>query len=119
MPLLRRMYPMGSFILTFVALLLLQSTLFVPHSATLSYRDFKALLKADKVVDLNLGERTISGRLTPAGLEGLLPKEKILRVHTRQVTLAPEIDLTRVAASTPDNALACGTSESQDAAVWC
>ena len=30
MPLLRRMYPMGSFILTFMALLLLQSALLVP-----------------------------------------------------------------------------------------
>ena len=28
-------------------------------------------------------------------------REKILKVHTHQVTLAPEIDLARVAASTP------------------
>ena len=105
MPLLRRMYPMGSFILTFMALSLLQSALLVPHSATLSYRDFKALLKAGKVVEISLGERTISGRLTPAGLEELLPKEKIAElqqfgqgvyrfttVMLDDVTLIPELE---------------------------
>src|SRR6266478_4873004 len=81
MPLLRRMSPMGSFILTFMALSLLQSALLIPHSATLSYRDFKALLKAGKVVDLSLGERTITGRLTTVGLEGLLSKEKIAELQ--------------------------------------
>jgi len=75
------MYPMGSFILTFMALSLLQFALFAPHSATLSSRDFKALLKAGKVVEIGLGERTISGRLTPVGLEGLLPKGKIAELQ--------------------------------------
>jgi cell division protease FtsH len=105
MPFLRRMYPMGSFILVFLTLSLLQSALLVSPSATLSYRDFKALLKAGKVVDLSLGERTISGRLTPAGLEGLLPKEKIKElqqfgqgahafttVKVDDVTLIPELE---------------------------
>jgi len=104
MPLLRRMSPMGSLLLTFMALSLLQSALLVPHSATLSYRDFKALLKAGKVVDLSLGERTITGRLTTAGLEGLLSKEKITElqqfgqgahafttVKVDDVTLIPEL----------------------------
>jgi hypothetical protein len=76
MPLLRRIYSMSSIFLIFIALSLLSLALLAPHSATLSYRDFKALLKAGKVVEVSLGERTLSGRLTPAGLEGLLPKEK-------------------------------------------
>ena len=38
---------------------------------------YKALLEAGKVVEICLGERTLSGHLTPAGSEGLLPKEKI------------------------------------------
>jgi hypothetical protein len=81
MPLLRPMYPMGSFILTFIALSLLHSALLAPRSVTLFYRDFKALLKAGKVVEVGLGERTISGRLIPAGLEGLLPKEKVAELQ--------------------------------------
>jgi cell division protease FtsH len=64
-------------ILAFVGLLLLQALLFGPHTENLSYRDFKTLLKADKVEDLAIGERTITGRLKTEGLEGLLPKEKI------------------------------------------
>ncbi len=64
-----------------MALSLLQSALFAPQSATLSYRDFKALLKAGKVVEISLGERAISGHLTTAGLEGLLPKEKIAELQ--------------------------------------
>jgi cell division protease FtsH len=64
-------------ILAFVGLLLMQALLFGPHTENLSYRDFKTLLKADKVEDLAIGERTITGRLKTEGLEGLLPKEKI------------------------------------------
>ena len=81
MPLLRRRYPMGSFILTFMALSLLQFVLFAPRSATLSYRDFKALLKSGKVVEIGLGEHTINGRLIPAGLEELLPQAKIAELQ--------------------------------------
>jgi cell division protease FtsH len=64
-------------ILAFVGLLLMQALLFGPHTENLSYRDFKTLLKADKVEDLAIGERTITGGLKTEGLEGLLPKEKI------------------------------------------
>jgi cell division protease FtsH len=64
-------------ILAFAGLLLMQALLFGPHTENLSYRDFKTLLKADKVEDLAIGERIITGRLKMEGLEGLLPKEKI------------------------------------------
>jgi hypothetical protein len=52
----------------------LQEALFDRPGTTLSYRNFKVLLKAGKVVDLSLGERTITGRLSTAGVEGLLPQ---------------------------------------------
>jgi cell division protease FtsH len=70
-------FSMGYFLLTVLGLILLQTIVFAPQRETLSYRDFKTLLKAGKVVDLLLGERTITGRLTTEGLEGLLPPEKI------------------------------------------
>ena len=105
MPLLRRMYSMRSIFLIFMALSLLQSALLAPPGAMLSYRDFKVLLKAGKVVEISLGERTISGRLIPAGLEGLLPKEKISElqqfgqgvyrfttVRLDDVTLIPDLE---------------------------
>jgi hypothetical protein len=53
-----------------------------PQSENLSYRDFKTLLKAGKVIDLLLWERTITGRLLTNGLEGLLPPAKIKELRT-------------------------------------
>jgi cell division protease FtsH len=73
--------------------------------ATLSYRDFKVLLKAGKVVDLSLGEHTITGHLATAGVEGLLPQETVAElqrlgqgtlrfttVKLDDVTLIPELE---------------------------
>ena len=83
-------FSIGYFILTLLGLLLIQTVFFAPQSENLSYRDFKTLLKAGKVVDLLLGERTITGRLTTDGLEGLLPPEKIAelrRIWSRRAAL--------------------------------
>jgi cell division protease FtsH len=97
------------FILTFVVLLLVQALLFGPHTENLSYRDFKVLLKAGKVTDLTIGERTISGRLKMEGLEGLLPEAKIkelqqfgkddhrfVTVKVDDAALIPEIEATGI-----------------------
>ena len=69
-------FSIGYSILTVLGLLLIHTMFFAPQSENLSYRDFKTLLKAGKVVDLLLGERTMTGRLTTDGLEGLLPQAK-------------------------------------------
>ena len=58
-------------------LLVFQSILIAPHTETLSYSEFKTLLKRGKVSDLILDKQTISGSLAADGLEGLLPKEKV------------------------------------------
>jgi cell division protease FtsH len=65
------------FLIAFLILYAIQMFLSAPHAETLSYSDFKTLLKAGKVSNLTLGERVISGTLKQEGLEGLLPKEKI------------------------------------------
>jgi cell division protease FtsH len=70
-------FSIGYVLLTLLGLLLIQSVFFAPQSETLSYRDFKTLLKAGKVVDLLVEEHTITGHLTTDGLAGLLPTEKI------------------------------------------
>ena len=77
MPATRHTFSIGPMVLTILAFLCFQEALFNRPGTTLSYRDFKVLLKAGKVVDLSLGERTITGRLSTAGLERLLPQEKI------------------------------------------
>ena len=73
----QRHFSIGYFILAFVGLLLIQSVLFAPHTETVSYNEFKALLRKGKVADLVLDKQTIAGTLSPEGLEGVLPKEKV------------------------------------------
>jgi len=73
----QRQFSLWYFIAALLVLLLLQNVLLTPPTASLSYSDFKVLLRAGRVTELTVGERTISGRLMPEGLEGLLPKEKI------------------------------------------
>src|SRR5450631_3972808 len=65
------------FAFALLALLAMQNVLNAPHSETLSYSEFKTLLKADKVNDLVVTEQEISGTIANAGLEGILPKEKV------------------------------------------
>src|SRR5438128_453110 len=99
----------GYVILTVLGVFLIHTVFFAPQSENLSYRDFKTLLKAGKVVDLLLGERTISGRLTTDGLEGLLPQAKreelrksghgehrFVTVKLDDPTLIPDLEATGV-----------------------
>jgi cell division protease FtsH len=101
----RQKFSIGYFLLTVLGLVLIQTVFFAPQSENLSYRDFKALLKAGKVSDLLLGERTITGRLTPDGLEGLLPQatiealrkgvpgaQRFVTVKLDDPTLIPELE---------------------------
>jgi cell division protease FtsH len=55
----------------------IQAILLAPHPETVSYSEFKSLVKANKVSDLMLYKDTIAGTLALTGLEGVLPKEKI------------------------------------------
>ena len=77
MPSTKQKFSIGYFILAFLGLFLIQTLFFAPQSENLSYRDFKTLLRAGKVADLSLGERTITGRLMTDGLEGLFPPAKL------------------------------------------
>src|SRR4029434_653633 len=70
-------FSIGYFLLTLLGLVLIQSVFFAPQSENLSYRDFKTVLKAGQVGDSLLCERTITGRLSTDGWEGLLPQATI------------------------------------------
>lgn len=58
------------FIIAMIVLLVVESFFLSPHAETLSYSEFKVLLKAGKVSNLTLGERDISGRGAAGGPEG-------------------------------------------------
>src|SRR3990172_1744706 len=65
------------FLIAFLAILAMQNFLFPPHAENLAYKEFKALLKAGKIDNVALGERSITGTLKPDGLDGLLPEKQI------------------------------------------
>jgi cell division protease FtsH len=73
----RHQFSIWYFIAVFVLLLLAQKYLSAPHTETLSYDSFKVLLKAGKLSDVAIGERTLSGGLSDQGLEDLLSKDRL------------------------------------------
>ena len=73
----------------------IQAILLAPHPETVSYSEFKSLVKANKVSDLMLYKDTITGTLALTGLEGVLPKEKIEEIK-RAGKGAPGFVTTRV-----------------------
>ena len=83
---------------TVVAMLVLfgiQTFFLVPHPESMSYSEFKALLRAGKVSELGLYRDTIEGTFSPTGLEGVLSKEKIEEIK-RSGKSAPGFVTTRV-----------------------
>ena len=66
----QQQFSLWYFLAALLVMVVLQTFLFAPHAETLSYSDFKALLKAGKVKDLTLRERDITGTLEKEGLEG-------------------------------------------------
>ena len=83
---------------TVVAMLVLlgiQAFLLVPHPESMSYSEFKALLRAGKVSELGLYRDTIEGTFSPTGLEGVLSKEKVEEI-TRSGKSVPGFVTTRV-----------------------
>jgi cell division protease FtsH len=78
-----------------LALFAVQAFLLVPRPENMSYSEFKALLRAGKVSELALYPDTIQGTLSPAGLEGILSKEKIEEIK-KSGKSAPAFVTTRV-----------------------
>lgn len=60
----------------FSALLAVQSIFARPHSETIAYSEFKALLRAGKVRDLLVEERSISGAIRLTGVDSILTADR-------------------------------------------
>jgi len=73
----RYQFSIWYFVAAFLLIVAIQNYLYAPHTETLSYDRFKTLLKAGKLANVAVGERTLSGGLINEGLEDLLPKEKL------------------------------------------
>lgn len=84
-------YTVGAMLLLFG----IQAFLLAPHPESMSYSEFKALLRAGKVSELGLYRDTIEGTFSPTGLESVLSKEKIEEIK-RSGKSSPSFVTTRV-----------------------
>jgi cell division protease FtsH len=64
------------FLIALLAIVAIQEYLFSP-AHTLTYSDFKTLVRAGRVKDVALGEQLISGTMSAEGVESLLPAESV------------------------------------------
>jgi cell division protease FtsH len=63
-----------------VVVMLLRAVPSIPTAESLSYSEFKTLLRAGKVVEATVGAETITGTLARQGLEQLLPAERVTKL---------------------------------------
>ena len=67
----------GYFFIALVLLFLLQTYLASPQVETISYSQFKALVKSALLANLNIGEKAIHGEIKPEGVKQALPPERL------------------------------------------
>jgi cell division protease FtsH len=105
----QRRFSIGFFAAAVFIILALQNFLMGVITETLTYSEFKSLLRAGKISEVTLTDRIITGRLQQTGLEGLLPKEKIadiqrfgtgeqrfVVVRVEDPSLVPELEAAKV-----------------------
>ena len=63
------------------ALLLVRSMFFAPHQETLSYSEFKSLLRRGKIVEAVVDQQSVRGTFTLDGLDSLLPAGRVAAVR--------------------------------------
>jgi cell division protease FtsH len=68
------------FVVTFFILLMLQNVFMAPHVQTLDYSEFKALLRAGKIVRVSMGTPYLRGELRTEGLDQVLSKDTIAMI---------------------------------------
>jgi cell division protease FtsH len=73
----RPLIPFSYFILAFVILLFFQNILQGPGVETISYSQFKSLVKKGMISDLTISDRTIRGNVKVEGAKEILPPEKL------------------------------------------
>jgi cell division protease FtsH len=65
------------FVMAFIIVLIIQSVLTNPNWETITYSQFKSLLKRGMVTDLVIGDKTVRGNIKIEALREVLPAEKI------------------------------------------
>ncbi|MGE5217803.1 MAG: ATP-dependent zinc metalloprotease FtsH [Chloroflexota bacterium] len=70
-------FSIGYFFIALILLFVLQTYLAAPQVETISYSQFKALVKKGQVADLTVGDKAIHGEIKPEGVKEVLAPEKL------------------------------------------
>jgi cell division protease FtsH len=76
----QRKFSIWYFLGAFVVLLALENFILGAITETLTYSEFKALLRAGKITEVVISDRMINGRLKADGLDGILPPDKVAEI---------------------------------------
>ncbi|MFA5026901.1 MAG: ATP-dependent metallopeptidase FtsH/Yme1/Tma family protein, partial [Candidatus Methylomirabilota bacterium] len=77
----QRQFSIWYFVGAFLVLILLENFIIGAITETLTYSEFKTLLKAGKITEVSITERLINGRLKHEGLEGILPTDRAAEIR--------------------------------------
>jgi cell division protease FtsH len=77
----QRRFSILYFVAAFLVLLAFENFVMSAITESLTYDEFKTLLRAGKVTEVTLTDRVIAGRLRLEGLEGLLPSERVSEIR--------------------------------------
>jgi cell division protease FtsH len=76
----QRKFSIWYFLGAFVVLLALENFILGAITETLTYSEFKALLRGGKITEVVISDRMINGRLKAEGLDGILPPDKVAEI---------------------------------------
>jgi len=68
------------FVVAFIVIVIIQNFLTTPHLETISYSQFKSLVKKGAVVDLVIGEKSIRGKIKGEALPEILTPERLKEI---------------------------------------
>ena len=72
----RQQFSIGYFVVALLVIVALQNYFAAPRVETISYSQFKALVKKGLVANLVVGEKTVHGDIKPEGIKEALPAER-------------------------------------------
>jgi len=80
----KHQFSLWYFIVALALIVALQEFVFAPRTATLSYSEFKLLVKSAQVTEVSIGEQNITGRFALDGLSRVLPAARAAELSRDQ-----------------------------------
>ena len=79
----QQQFSIGYFIVALILLFALQTYLAAPRVETISYSQFKTLVKKGLVSNVVIGEKVIRGDIKPEGLKEVLSAERLKELNEK------------------------------------